>query len=214
MQCVVITGGMGDLGQAIAAEFSDDTWQVAAPGRSELDVTDLDQLTAYFRSHPADLLICAAGAVADGPLAKLDSGAWDESIAINYHGAARSAAAVLPGMIGRGRGHIVFLSSYSAVHPPAGQTAYATGKAALLGLARELALRHGPANIRVNSILPGFLETRMTAAVSQGRRAAVLTNHALGRFNTVDAVARFIRRLHDELPHTSGQVFQLDSRPC
>jgi 3-oxoacyl-[acyl-carrier protein] reductase len=52
----------------------------------------------------------------------------------------------------------------------------------------------------------------MTAGLSDDRRAQVLADHALGKLNTVDAAARFIRFLHAELPHTSGQIFQLDSR--
>jgi 3-oxoacyl-[acyl-carrier protein] reductase len=113
----------------------------------------------------------------------------------------------------RSAGHIIFISSQSAIHPPPGQAAYAAAKAALLGLATELACRHGPAGIRINTVLPGFLETRMTAPVSAARKAEVLAGHVLGRFNTCEAVGRFIRFLHQDLPHTSGQVFQLDNRP-
>jgi 3-oxoacyl-[acyl-carrier protein] reductase len=115
-------------------------------------------------------------------------------------------------MIARGHGHIIFISSRSAKHPPIGQAAYATAKAALLGLTADLASRHGPSNIRVNTVLPGFMETRMTENITQTRRQQVLADHSLGRFNTCRQTAAFIRFLHHELPHTSGQVFQLDSR--
>ena len=54
--------------------------------------------------------------------------------------------------------------------------------------------------------------TWMTAGVSSGRREAVLRDHALGRFNTPDAAAAFLLHLHERMPHTSGQVFRLDSR--
>lgn len=91
--------------------------------------------------------------------------------------------------------------------------AYATAKAALLGLTTALADEHGPSGLRVNAILPGFLETKMTRAVSGKRKSEVLENHALGRFNTPDAVAAFIFHLQEDLPHTSGRIFQLDSRP-
>jgi 3-oxoacyl-[acyl-carrier protein] reductase len=115
-------------------------------------------------------------------------------------------------MLARGCGHVIFVSSFSAVHPPPGLAAYATAKAALLGLTRDLAGRCGSRNIRVNSVLPGFLETRMTHNVTAKRRAAVLAEHVLGTFNTPAAVAGFLHFLHHRLPHTSGQVFQLDSR--
>jgi 3-oxoacyl-[acyl-carrier protein] reductase len=112
-----------------------------------------------------------------------------------------------------GQGHVVFISSHSAIHPPPGQVAYATAKAALLGLTSGLAIELGPEQIRVNAILPGFLETRMTQGVSSLRREQVLSAHTLGRFNTCEAAAAMIAFLHHALPHTSGQMFQLDSRP-
>lgn len=209
---VVITGGGGTLAGAMAASFADAGHQVDAPGRDQLDVADPGSISAYFDGRRVDLLVCAAGLTRDQPLARTPVGDWDEIWSVNFAGARGCARAVLPGMLARGVGHIVFVSSHSALHPPAGQAAYAAAKAALLGLTHDLATAHGSAGLRVNAVLPGFLDTRMTTAVSLVRRAEVLSAHALGRFNTCDAVAAFVRFLHDELPHTSGQVFQLDSR--
>lgn len=208
----VITGGTGTLGRAIANALQEPGWTLEAPGSDALDVCDPDALKSFFNSRAVDLLVCAAGITRDAPIARLTSTAWQETWAVNFHGARRCALAVLPGMISSGEGHIVFISSFSAIHPPVGQAAYAAAKAALLGLTRDLAKQHGPSNIRVNCLLPGFLETRMTEAVTDNRRNQILADHALGRFNTGDRVAAFIRFLHHELPHTSGQVFQLDSR--
>lgn len=183
-----------------------------APGHSELDVTDPVAIQSCCGTRPIDLLVCAAGITRDVLLMGMEENQWDEVFAVNFQGAANCAASVLPGMIERGRGHIVFVSSYSALHPPSGQAAYGAAKAALLGLVASLAARHGASNVRVNAILPGFMETRMTQAVPEPRKTQILKNHTLGRFNTPDAVAKFIRHLHEDLPHTSGQVFQLDSR--
>lgn len=209
----VITGGSGGVGTALAEILRADAWDVQAPGSADLDVTDRDAVREFFRHRRPTLLVCAAGITRDATLGKLSARDWEETWQVNYQGALECARAALPGMMTAGAGHMVFLSSYSALHPPPGQAAYAAAKAALLGLTAELARRHGPANIRVNAILPGFLETRMTAGVTPKRRAEVLENHVLGRFNTCREVAAFIRFLHRELPHTSGQVFQLDNRP-
>jgi len=209
---IVITGGAGGLARAIANEFHEAGREVRAPGRSELDVTDPEAVAAYFAGLETDLLVCAAGITRDAPLAKLEESAWDETLAVNLHAAARCARGVLKGMWRRKSGHIVFVSSFSALHPPVGQAAYAAAKAGLIGLAKSLAREAGPVNVRVNVILPGFLETLMTAEVSPGRRDQVRKDHVLGRINTPEAVARFLRTLHEDLPHTSGQVFQLDSR--
>lgn len=209
---LVITGGEGGLAIAIRTVFETVGWHVNAPGRTELDVTDTRAVSAYLTPRTPDLLICTAGITRDAPLARLDEESWDAVIAANYRGAAACAAAVLPSMVERCHGHIVFISSRSAIHPPAGQAAYAAAKAAVLGLTRSLATAYGSHDIRVNAILPGFLETPMTAAVSDTRRAEVLAEHVLGRFNTPAAVAKFLLHLHDDLPAVSGQVFQLDSR--
>jgi 3-oxoacyl-[acyl-carrier protein] reductase len=212
VEYLLITGGRGGLGQTVAAAFSDPDWNVQAPGHSELDVTNPDAIRNYFDTRPVDLLVCNAGITRDVPLMRMEENQWDDVFAVNYQGAADCAAAALPGMIRQGHGHVVFISSYSALHPAAGQAAYAASKAALLGLVAGLAARHGPSNIRFNAILPGFMETRMTQTVSDPRKTEILADHVLGRFNTTAAVAKFIRHLHKDLPHTSGQVFQLDSR--
>jgi 3-oxoacyl-[acyl-carrier protein] reductase len=208
----VITGGEGSVGRTLARELRDHDWNVEAPGKAVLDVRNPDHIRNYFGERRVDLLVCAAGITRDALLIKTDEDSWDSVWQVNFRGALQCAEAVLPTMIAAGSGHIVFISSYSARQPPIGQAAYATAKAALLGLVSDLAPRHGPSNIRVNAVLPGFLETRMTENIQDHRRAAILENHALGRFNTCPRVAGFIRFLHEELPHTSGQLFQLDSR--
>lgn len=209
---LVITGASGGLGKALEVVFANVGWDVSTPGRSELDVTDLEAIRNYFELQSLDLLVCTAGITRDVFLARMRESHWDEVFAVNYQGAADCAAAVLPAMIEQGQGHIVFISSYSAFHPPAGQAAYAAAKAALLGLVADLAVKCGPSNIRINAILPGFMETRMTQTVSESRKTQILADHTIGRFNTPNAVAKFIHHLHEDLPHTSGQIFQLDSR--
>lgn len=212
MKHVVITGGTGGLGRAIAETFGQAGWAVAAPGRRDLDLRDEQAISRYFQDRPVDLLVCAAGVIRDAPLLHLSPEAWDDTVTVNFTAARRCANAVVAGMKARGEGHLLFISSRSAVHPPAGQAAYAVSKAALLGLTIDLARCHGADNIRANVILPGFLETPMTASLSDKRRAEILDDHQLQRFNTPSAVASFVFHLHQHLPHTSGQIFQLDSR--
>ncbi|MEO7097958.1 MAG: SDR family NAD(P)-dependent oxidoreductase [Luteolibacter sp.] len=212
MNQAVITGGNGSLGRAIAAALESPDWKIHAPSSTELDVRDEGRISRFFQQNPADLLVCAAGITRDAPLARLSEQAWDEVFAVNFKGALACARAALPAMIRKKSGHIIFISSFSAIHPPIGQIAYAASKAALLELTEDLARSFGPKNIRVNAILPGFLETKMTAEVTDKRQKKIREDHVLGRFNTPDQVAKFIRHLHHDLPHTSGQHFQLDSR--
>ncbi len=210
---VVITGGAGTLGAAIADCFFDGGWSVDAPGRETLEVSRMESVSSYFAGRETDLLICNAGITRDAPIARHPSAAWDEVWQVNFQGARNCVRAALPTMKFRQTGHIILISSHSAIHPPFGQAAYATAKAALIGLMDDLSADAGTNGVRINAILPGFLETRMTAGLTPQRVDEIRSAHTLGRFNTCEAVAVFIRFLHENLPHTSGQVFQLDSRP-
>lgn len=209
---VIITGGTGGLGNAISKQFKTAGWDVLPLGRNDLDLMNLLAIDTYFSENHCDLLICAAGIVKDQLLAKMDESTWDEVIDLNYFGAKNCAQVVIPYMIKKGHGHIVFISSYAANYPAVGQAAYATAKASLLGMTKDLALRHSSNKIRVNAILPGFMETKMTDNVSDKRKQELREMHEIGEFNTPEIVAEFIQFLEERMPFTSGQIFQLDSR--
>ncbi|MGJ8656067.1 MAG: SDR family NAD(P)-dependent oxidoreductase [Akkermansiaceae bacterium] len=215
MTQALITGGEGALAQAVAGSLEEAGMVVEAPGRGELDVCDEVIVGEYFSGlGELDLLVCNAGGTYDELLLKMDEGCWDGVMDVNLRGAflcAKAAGKLMMKQRGRG-GHIVFVSSYSAFHPPVGQANYGAAKAALKGLALSLAKELGGRNIRVNVVVPGFMETRMTEGVSGARREAVMGDHALGEFNTVEATGKFLRCLHFDMPFTSGQVFNLDSR--
>ncbi len=214
MERVCITGGKGHLAQAIAAAFSAGGDEVHAPERDELDVTSAASVEAYFKSlPPPDLLVLNAGTAENRLLARCHEDSWDLQMDVNLHGAFRCARAAAKRMLNVRRGHLVFISSHAAAHPAFGQSAYGASKAALHGLALSLARELGAAGIRVNVVLPGFLATPMTADISGPRLDQVLADHVLGHINTPEAVARFLVTLHRDLAHTSGQIFQLDSRP-
>lgn len=209
----IITGGTGGLGSAIAEKFREEGWEVVCLGSKDLDLLDSEAVTRYFAGVECDLLVCAAGIIRDQPVSRMEESEWDDVFHVNFSGAARCAEAAMPVMARRGGGHVVFISSYAAVRPAVGQAAYATAKAALLGLTKDLAAAYGEKGLRVNAVLPGFLETPMTEAVSPRRRDIVRKLHMLGEFNTAAAAADFIWFLEDRMPHTSGQSFSLDSRP-
>lgn len=207
---VLITGGEGDLARAVRTEFPADI--VQAPGRKDLDVRDEAQVEAYFsRLEGLDVLIANAGLTRDGAMTALPKSDFDEVIDVNLRGTFLCTRAALKFMVRQRSGHIVLIGSRAARCGTRGQSAYAAAKAGLVGLAQSVAKEYGPRNIRCNVVLPGFLETKMTAALTEQRREEVRAEHALGRFNTVDNAARFIAFLA-RLDHVSGQVFTLDSR--
>lgn len=216
LRLAVITGGRGGLAQASAVALASEM-RVLAPGRDELDVEDDGSVLDFFAPlDKLDLLICNAGVVDDKILLKMPEDSWDKVIDVNLRGAflaARSAAKIMMKQrVPRAGGHIIFVSSYAAFHPSVGQSSYAASKSALIGLAKSLAEELGGWNIRVNVIVPGFMETRMTADLAGDMSSAVKAKHTLGVLNTVESVGKFIRCLHLEMPATSGQVFNLDSR--
>lgn len=214
MQHLILTGGSGGLGTALQDAFIDPTWEITAPSRTELDIADQKAAQAWFKERPVDLLICCAGLTEDSLLLKMDESNWDRVFDVNFQGAATCANAAIATMQKSGRGHVIFISSHSALHPRVGQAAYATAKAALLGLTDSLSKTYGQNNIRVNAILPGFMDTKMTRSLTSAQREEILKTHALGRFNQAATVAKFCRFLHESLLETSGQVLQLDSRPA
>ena len=208
----MITGADGGIGKALSASLSSASVEVLAPGRRELDVSSPDAVKTYFASAgDIDLLVCNAGLTIDKPLAKMSESDWVKVMEVNLKGAFLCAREVSRGMMKRRAGHIIFISSFSAIHPPSGQANYAAAKAALLGMMKSLAQELGSRNVRVNAILPGFLETKMTDALPAEVKQACLSKHTLGRFNTPASVGEFVSCLHHKMPHTSGQVFNLDS---
>jgi 3-oxoacyl-[acyl-carrier protein] reductase len=209
---VVITGGTGGLGTAIAREFAGNGWEILALGSKDLDLSDVAAVKDFFENQACDLLVCCAGMIRDAPLSRMNALEWEEVIDVNFKAAARCAAAAVLEMVKRGSGHVLFISSYAAFRPAVGQAAYASSKAALHGLAQDLTECFGRDGLRFNVVLPGFLETPMTKTVSEKRKQAILAAHRLGKFNTPEAVAGFVRFLEESLPYTSGQVFSLDSR--
>ncbi len=210
---VAVTGGHGSLGRATAEAFRLAGAEIHAPGHQELDICDPDAVATYFEALPRlDLLVANAGIAQDAPVARMSSGAWETVLATNLTGTFRCARAAAKIMVRQRIGHIVLIGSRSALTGPAGQANYAAAKAGLSGLTKSLAAELGARNIRVNCILPGFLETPFTEQITEKRRAEILSEHALPAPNTPDAAARFIAFLHTSMPHTSGQIFSLDSR--
>lgn len=210
----LITGGEGGLAQALRLELTAAAFQVHAPSHEELDVTSTTSITAAFEKLPRlDLLVCSAGLIVDKTMAAISEEDFARVLDTNLTGAFLAARAALKLMSRQRSGHIIFIGSFSALTGPVGQAAYASAKAGLIALTQSLAREYGARNIRANCILPGFMETKMTAHLHDGHRARFRQAHTLGRFNTVTEAARFIRFLHLEMPHTSGQVFSLDSRP-
>ncbi len=210
---ILISGGDGNLASALKKEFSREANnEVRAPGRKEMNVRDEAQVQSYFSQlERLDLLIANAGLVRDNAVTRLTADDFSDVVDTNLRGAFLCARAALKLMLPQKSGHILLIGSRAARCGTRGQSIYAAAKAGLIGLAQSIAREYGPRNIRCNVVLPGFLETQMTASLSAERREEIRKEHALGRFNTTENAARFVAFLAS-LDHVSGQVFTLDSR--
>ena len=162
-QTALVTGGSRGIGRAIAKALEGAGAEVRTLSRSEgVDVTVLGAVELAGLG-PIDLLVNNAGTLdAVGPAWTVDPEAWRRDLETSVLGAFHCSRAVLPGMIERGRGRIVNVSSGAATRPYPYGSGYAAGKAALLSFTEGLAAEVKEHGLAVFAITPGFVWTEMT----------------------------------------------------
>jgi NAD(P)-dependent dehydrogenase (short-subunit alcohol dehydrogenase family) len=161
----VVTGGSRGIGQAIADALRASGAAVTTLDRSHgVDVTARDAVgNAFAELGPVDLLVNNAGTMdAIGPAWQVDPDDWRRDIETSLFGAFNCSRAVLPGMVERGAGRIVNVSSGVATRAYPHASAYAAAKAALRSFTQSLAAETAEHGIAVFAISPGFVWTEMT----------------------------------------------------
>jgi len=156
---------------------------------------------------PIDLLVNNAATNVLGPLVDVSNEAWDRVIGLNLTACFTLARAVLPGMLARGRGAIVNVSSIAAFgHGVENNTPYAASKAGLNALTRSLAVEGGPFGVRCNGVAPGLIEGPFLSARREDYRED-LEQTPLRRFADPADVAAVITFLaSDDARHVTGEV--------
>lgn len=158
-----------------------------------------------------DILVNNAGITKDGLMLRMSEAQWDAVINVNLKSAFNFIHACVPVMMRQRGGSIINMASVVGVHGNAGQCNYAASKAGLIALAKSIAQEMGPRGIRANAIAPGFIETAMTAALSEEIRKEWEKKIPLRRAGQVEDIANTALYLASDLSsYVSGQVIQID----
>jgi 3-oxoacyl-[acyl-carrier protein] reductase len=223
---VLVTGGNRGIGRAIAERFVAEGYRVAVTARSgegpegtltvRADVTDAAAVDAAFTEvekalGPVEIVVANAGITKDTLLLRMTEDDFDSVIATNLGGTFRVVKRASKGMLRARWGRVVLISSVVGLYGSAGQINYAASKSALVGFARSLTRELGGRGITANVVAPGFIETDMTAELSDETQAEYKKNIPAGRFATPGEVAKVVAWLAgDDAGYISGAVIPVD----
>ncbi|MFF5259572.1 beta-ketoacyl-ACP reductase [Actinomadura viridis] len=223
---VLVTGGNRGIGLAIARELSAGGDAVAVTYRSgqppedlfgvRCDVTSSEDVDAAFakveaEQGPVEVLVANAGITKDTLLAIMSEDAFTSVLDTNLTGSYRVAKRAVKGMMRKRHGRIVLVSSVVGLLGSAGQANYAASKAGLVGFARSLARELGSRGITVNVVAPGFVDTDMTAALSEDQQKAIKGAIPLGRTARPEEIAKAVAFLAGEdAGYITGAVIPVD----
>lgn len=235
----LVTGGNGGLGLAMSKGLAKAGADIAIWGRNadknaaavavlsplgtkvtafECDVTDSDSVRAAFENtveHFGQVDVCFANAGGSGPsgmLHELSDEAWESVVDLNLNSVVKTFRAMTGHLLSRkAPGKLIVTSSVASMMGTPRAAGYATTKAAVNGLVRSLAVELGRADIQVNAILPGYIETEMSLDTPQAFQDACRRRSASGKIGTLEdmeGIAVFLAS--DESHLMTGQTLVLD----
>lgn len=144
------------------------------------------------REGTPSILVNNAGITRDNLLMRMKPEEWQDVINTNLSSLYRTCRACLRGMMKARRGRIINVASVVGIMGNPGQANYAAAKAGILGFSKALAREIGSRGITVNTIAPGFIKTDMTDAMSEGQRAALMSQIPLDRLGDVEDIAKAV----------------------
>jgi 3-oxoacyl-[acyl-carrier protein] reductase len=223
---VLVTGGNRGIGLAIAQAFAAQGDRVAVTHRGSgpppelfgvrCDVTSSEDVDAAYKAveaqfGPVEVLVSNAGITDDTLLMRMSQDSFARVLDANLSGAYRVAKRAAPGMLKARRGRMVFIGSVVGLTGAPGQVNYAASKAGLVGLARSIARELGSRSITANVVAPGFIQTAMTAELTQARKDEVFGQVPLRRFGAPADVAAAVLFLASEAAgYINGVVLPVD----
>ena len=223
---VLVTGGNRGIGLAIARRLAAGGDSVTVTSRSGDPVEGLEVVRCDVREAvsvdeafavveknqgPVEVLVANAGVTRDQLIALMSEDDFVAVVDTNLAGAYRVAKRAVRGMMRMRRGRLVFISSVVGLYGAGGQANYAASKAGLVGLARSLARELGSRGITANVVAPGFVDSDMTAVLSQDRKDAIMAAVPLARFASADEVAAAVAFLAGpDAAYITGAVLPVD----
>lgn len=234
----LVTGGTRGIGEAIVRRLAADgfvvhatylssseraqalTEEIAAAGGTVIfhqsDASREDQAvslvdTVVEQSGRIDALVNNAGVTKDGLILRMSVDDWNNVIQTNLTGVFLLCKAASRHMMRQRNGRIVNLGSVVGLGGNAGQANYSSAKAGLVGLTRSLAKELGSRNVLVNCLAPGYVETDMTAKLTEEQRDAFRNVIPLGRGASAQEIASVVSFLvSDDASYITGQVINVD----
>ena len=234
----VVTGGSRGIGRAVCLELAkgganvvlcyagneaaaqETVREIEALGAKALaircDVSDAAQVDALVKAAVEtfgriDILVNNAGITRDNLLMRMSEADFDAVISTNLKGTFLCMKAVSRLMLKQRYGRIVNLSSVVGLRGNAGQVNYAASKAGVVGMTKSLAKELASRGVTVNAVAPGFIETDMTAALTDAARAAAQGSIPMNRLGAPEDVAKAAAFLaSDDAAYITGQVLAVD----
>lgn len=233
----LVTGASRGIGQAIAMKLAQDGFHVVCVARSEdklkavvaaikdaggqasqrcCDLADAGSVEALIKDTAKDMgrldvLVNNAGITKDGLILRMKDADWDLVLNVNLKAvfvACRAAAKV---MSRARKGRIINITSIVGLTGNAGQVNYASAKAGMIGLTKSLAKELGKRSVTVNAVAPGYIETDMTAGLSDDLKTEMLKQIPLNRLGSGDDIAAAVSFLaSDGASYITGEVLRVD----
>ena len=230
----LLTGASGGIGKAVARELIAAGASVCLTGRNEEELLKLqnelgdntDIIVADLSDHTniislvkeaeeklggIDILVNNAGITKDNIFLRMSDEEWNDVIDINLNSTFKMTKAVVKGMVKRRYGRIINITSVIGIAGMAGQSNYSASKAAIIGMSKSLAQEVGSRSITVNCIAPGFIETNMTAGLSEARKEEILKSIVVKRLGLPEDVSGAVSYLaSDSASYITGQTIHIN----
>ena len=231
----IVTGSSRGIGKEIAIRLAKEGYNVAVIARGSADDTaaeisalgvkakaykcdvsnsaEVDSVVSEISQEfgSVDVLVNNAGITKDGLFVRMKEEDFDAVIAVNLKGTYNFTRAAAPIMMKQRSGRIISISSIVGLQGNAGQANYAASKAGIIGLTKSVARELAPRGVTVNAIAPGFIETDMTAVLSDKVKEAMLDVIPMKRYGQVEDIANCVAFLaSDNASYITGQVISVD----